>query len=212
MNPRDLAIRGRHPRSGVRDMMRRVERESRGALRPGQDLVIAGYAGGEGARQAALAKEDQLFSRFSEAYVRQMQKPDPYEIHDSSHPWAELGASEWEEAGEGGIYTALWTISGAYMLGFEIDLYRVPVRQDAIEVCEQFDLNPYRLYSKNCMVLAADHGGRLAERLHRQGIPASVIGQVQEGVSRQVCYGQVRGFMERPRQDEIYKVLEGGFG
>lgn len=109
---------------------------------------------------------------------------------------------------EGGIFTALWNLSGAYRLGFIVDLYRIPVRQETIEVCEQYDVNPYRLLSSNCVVAVSDHGWKLCERLAERGVKAAVIGRVNGGIKREVWYGQVRGFMERPREDEIRKIIQ----
>ena len=43
-------------------------------------------------------------------------------------------------------------------MGFEVDLYRIPVRQETIEVCERYELNPYRLLSSGCVLAAADNG------------------------------------------------------
>lgn len=187
--------------------MRRIEREAKGNLRPGQDLVAVGYAGMEGARRIARARKKELLNWFSRDYIDQILQKETFVISDTSTPWQEYGASEWEEAGEGGIFTALWNLSGAYMLGFEADLYQIPVRQETIEVCERYELNPYRLLSGNCVVAAADNGGRLARRLAGEGIPAAVIGVVREDIKREIRYGQVRGFLERPRQDEVYKIL-----
>lgn len=186
--------------------MRRIEREPRGIMTPGEDLVAAGFAGREGARQIARARERELLGWFSRDYVRQIQEEDSFTIDYQSVPWKEYGASEWEEAGEGGILTALWNLSGAYILGFEVDLHQIPVKQETIEVCERYDVNPYRLYSRNCVVAAAENGGRLVKRLHEAGIPASVIGVVRADIKREICYGQVRGFLERPREDELYRI------
>lgn len=187
--------------------MRLIERESKGSFRPGQDLVMAGYAGREGARRIAAARQKQLCSWFSRDYIEQIQKKDDFDISDALVSLQDYGASEWEIVGEGGIFTALWNLSGAYMTGFEVDLYKIPVRQETIEVCERYDLNPYRLLTSNCVLAAADHGGHLAEDLFRRGIPASVIGRVNPGIKREIYYGQIRGFLERSRRDEIYQVL-----
>ena len=184
--------------------MRPVERESRGFLRPGQELVMAGYAGQEGSRRIAQARAGELSAWFAGDYIEQMLR-DMGIATDDSIPWQEYGASEWEAVGEGGIFTALWNLSGAYRLGFEVDLYRIPIRQETVELCERYDLNPYRLYSR-CVLAASDHGNRLAARLDREGIPAAVIGTVREGIKREICYGRVRGFLERPREDELYKI------
>ena len=180
-------------------------------MRPGQDLVVAGYAGLAGSCRIAVERAGELGQWFPASYIDELQKSDSVmaRLCEMRVPtarqsyWAALGASEWEEAGEGGIYTALWNLSGAYMLGFTVDLRKIPVKQGTIEICERYGLNPYRLLSNGCMVLAADNGGRLADRLAAEGAAAAVIGYVCEGVTREVTYGEVRGFMERPREDEL---------
>ncbi len=182
--------------------MRRIERVCKGSLRPGQDLVAAGYAGLAGTRRIAAERAEELKQWFSPAYIEELRKAPAANVLD----WTVWGAAEWEEAGEGGIYTALWTLSGAYGVGFTVDLRKIPVKQGTIEICERYGLNPYRLWSEGCTVLAADNGGRLAERLAAEGVDAAVIGCVREGIVREVTYGDVRGFMERPREDELCRL------
>ncbi len=177
-------------------------------MKPGQDLVVAGFVGLEGVRQIARAREKELCEWFSIEYVRQMQTCSNVVLDQNPEYWKGLGATEWEMAGEGGIYTALWNLSGAYMAGFQIDLYQLPVKQETIELCERFDLDPYRLYCGNCMVLATDNGGHMVEALAQEGIVSSWIGIVKQGAAREICYGQVRRFMDRPREDELYKILK----
>ncbi len=185
--------------------MRRIERENRGEFRPGQELIAAGYAGLEGSSRIALLRSGELSQWFSKAFIAEQQQ-----AYSAAAPgacdWKKLGVSEWEEAGEGGVYTALWTLSGAHGLGFSVDLRRIPVKQGTIEICERYGLNPYRLLSGGCTVLAADHGFLLTERLRQQGIQARVIGYVRPDIVREVVYGEIRGFMERPREDEFYKI------
>ena len=185
-----------------------IQREPKGIMTPGQDLVAAGYAGREGARRIGLIRETELLTWFSKEYLQQIQQNDEIQIDGISIPWQKYGATEWEEVGRGGIFTALWNLSGAYRLGFDIDLYKIPVKQETIEVCERYDLNPYRLLSSNCMVAASDHGWNLCEKLAADGIKASVIGKIQAGIKRQVRHGHIRGYMERPREDEIQKIIQ----
>jgi hypothetical protein len=54
----------------------------------------------------------------------------------------------------------------------------------------------------------ADNGGHLVAALEREGIPAQWIGTVNKGIKREVCYGEVRGFMDRPKEDELYKIIQ----
>ena len=139
--------------------MRRIERESRGEMRPGQDLVVAGYAGLAGTRKIIEKKEEELRTRYAKSYLEDVKCVPEKELDPEDPVWKSLGATEWEAAGEGGIHQALWNLSGAYQKGFEIDLHQIPVRQETIEVCEFYDLSPYDLLCGNCMVFAVSQGG-----------------------------------------------------
>ena len=187
--------------------MRKIERENTGLMEPGQDLVAVGYAGAEGSAAIVRARREELISRFSEAYLEQAAGGLDWELPDQIRYWESLGASEYEPAGEGGILAALWRLSGAYSLGIEFSLRAIPLRQDTVEICEEYGLNPYRLLSGGCGVAAAANGGRLAESLRREGIPAAVIGRVKRGIAREITGGETVGYLERPQEDELKKVL-----
>lgn len=187
-------------------MRGQVDREQLGSMDPGQDLVVAGYPGEKGARLAAQLRRSELSQWFSEDYLEQVVSFQDVVLDGSLEYWKELGATEREPVGEGGIWTALWNLSGAYEVGIQFTLQQVPVRQMTIEICERYDLNPYRLLSENCMVLVADNGLHLVNTLKERGIPAKVIGQVTPGIKREVYNGATRGFMERPGKDEICKI------
>lgn len=188
-------------------MIRSIERENTGRMCPGQDLVVAGYAGWAGTEILVRQERDKLSSRYSgifldEIICRKEAMPD-----GEPERFAAFGAAEWEPAGEGGIMTALWNLLGAYRLGMEVTLRRIPVRQETIEVCEFFELNPYRLYSKGCVLLAADNGGRLAESLVKEQIPAQVIGRVMAGADKIIYHGEGQAYLDRPQKDELTKII-----
>ena len=121
--------------------------------------------------------------------------------------WRSCGAAEWEPAGEGGILTAIWNLTGAYETGVKFYLRQIPMRQETVEVCERLELNPYRLYSRGCVLLTADNGGQLVRILAEKHIPAQVIGRVNKGIAREMIVQEGRGFLERPQPDEITKVI-----
>lgn len=189
------------------DGMRKIERENTGDMRPGQDLVVAGYAGLAGTVEIVKQKREELCSWFREGYLDRIVESEDGIRTGNLEQWKAFGATEWEPAGEGGILTALWNLSGAYRTGIEFSLRQIPVKQETIEICERYDLNPYRLYSKGCLLLAAENGGELVRLLKKEGIHAAVIGRVTEGIGRLIDHGESTGFLERPAEDEIHKVL-----
>ena len=189
-------------------MMRKIERENTGLMRAGQDLAVAGYAGLAGTLALAEARSQELSLFFSDEYMEKIAgcRTLILEKRDAAF-WRGLGASEWEPAGEGGILTAIWNLSGAYETGVEFSLRKIPLRQETVEVCERLELNPYRLYSEGCYLLAADNDGQIVEKLAGEGIFAQVIGRVKDGIAREMIVQDGRGFLERPQPDEMWKVL-----
>lgn len=187
--------------------MRPVDRERKGAMKPGQDLVIAGFPGQAGARIIAREREDELLQWFSKDYLEQIKENQDIPLDGNLEQWRDAGATECEPVNEGGVYTALWNLSGAYGVGIEFKLHQIPIKQSTIEICERYDLNPYRLWSENCLLMVADNGGHLAEALENQGIPAAVIGKVNGGIKREIYHGEVRGFLDRPQKDQLKKII-----
>lgn len=188
--------------------MRRIERENTGIIKPGQDLVVAGYAGLSGTIQIAKYKKEELNQWFSKDYIERIleqESKDPTYDYEALKQW---GATEWELSGEGGIFKTLWDLSGAYMTGIRFYLRRIPVKQETIELCERYDLNPYRLFSNSCLLLTADNGADLIEAMKENGIHGAVIGKVTEGIGRIIDHGEGVGYLDRPTKDERYKVME----
>ena len=192
-------------------MMRKIERENTGLLQAGQDLVVAGYAGLAGTVKLAKAKEEELSRWFSNGYMEEIAGCSRYLLREENGFWRDCGAAEWEPAGEGGILTAIWNLTGAYETGVEFYLRQIPIRQETVEVCERLELNPYRLYSQGCVLLTADNGGQLVRALAAKNIPAQVMGRVNKGIAREMIVQEGRGFLERPQPDEITKVSPGLF-
>lgn len=192
--------------------MRKIEREPNGCgiFRPGQDLVAAGYIGKAGMKAALKYKRNELDSRFFAAFLRQIEEKAEEQWNITPELLAGCGATEWEYVTEGGIFAALWNISGAYEQGICVELLKIPVQQELIEICELFDLNPYRLFGGGgCVVAAAGNGGDLVRELGKHGIPAVWIGKVEDGIGRKIVTGAGTGFLERPRPDEICKLTGG---
>ena len=191
-------------------MMRKIDREpnGRGIFAPGQDLVVAGAIAKKGARAAVDKKREVLESRFSGLFLWKLEEALNEKLNLTPELMASAGATEWEYIEEGGILAALWNLSGAYAQGITFSLLKFPVRQEIIEVCELLDLNPYRLWSGECVLMAADHGEDLVERLAEEGIFAKVIGKVEKGIARKMTGVGGTGYLERPQPDEIYKLTE----
>lgn len=197
-------------------MMRRIERQNTGLMTPGDDLVAAGWAGLAGAAVLACKRREELLRWLPADYLEETVGRSR-RLHErlAAFPdrsammaaFSSYGITEAERSGEGGILRTIWDLSGAYETGVEFSLRRIPVTQGTIEICERLEVNPYRLYSEDCWLLAAENGGRLAEQLESRGIPAGVIGRVNTGIAREMVVQEGRGFLERPQPDELIRLL-----
>ena len=76
-----------------------------------------------------------------------------------------------------------------------------------IEICEIFDINPYKLNSEGAVLIGIPAGEALVQELRRMGMMAAVIGQTNAGNDRMLYYNGNGRYLERPAKDEIYKIL-----
>ncbi len=182
---------------------------STAGAKAGQDILVTKWIGIEGTSIIAKEKEKELRTRFSADFVDTAKGFDQYlSVLPEARLAADFGVSAMHDVTEGGIYGALWELAEASGVGLEIDLKAVPIRQETVEVCEYFGLNPYYLISSGCMLMASDRGHDLARELQKAGISAAVIGKAVEGKARRILNGEEESFLERPKTDELYKIYK----
>ena len=91
-------------------------------------------------------------------------------------------------------------------VGLSIDLKKIPVKQETIEVCEFFDLNPYELLSGGSLLVVTKDGESLVEKLAEENINAAVIGKTTPGNDKVVVNDDETRFLEPAKADEIFKI------
>ncbi len=176
--------------------------------RPGQEIVMTKWAGLEGTAIIAADKEKELLSRYSHSFIEEARKMIDYlSVIPESKIASEFGVTSMHDVTEGGVFGALWEIGAASGVGLEVDLKKILLRQETVEICEFYDLNPYLLISSGCMLMITDRGNKLVDLLKGAGIPAAVIGYITDGNDRIVINEEERRFLEPPKSDELYKVI-----
>lgn len=193
--------------TGIGKMKKKDMIKTSGAM-PGQEIVMTKWAGLEGTAILAKAKEQELLTRYPAGFIDGAKKMlDFISVIPEAKIAREVGVSSMHDVTEGGIFGALWEIGVASKVGMEVDLQKIQLRQETVEICEFFDLNPYMLISGGCMLIVTDHGNLLVERLKEEGITAAVIGRINEGNDRIIYSGEERRYLEPPKADELYKVM-----
>ena len=179
-----------------------------GAAAPGQDVVISKWIGLEGTAFLAECCGEKLRSRYPAYLVEEAAGFHRYlSILPEAAAAMESGACAMHDASEGGIFATLWELAERAGVGLTIDMKKLPLRQETVEVCECCNVNPYQLLSGGCLVMTAEDGLGLVESLHARQIPAVIVGKVTDSKDRLLLNeGEVR-YMDRPAGDELYRFL-----
>lgn len=181
---------------------------STAGARPGMDVIVTKWIGLEGTSIIAKEKEAELLTRYPKALVDEAKAFDRYlSVLPEAATAVKSGVSAMHDVTEGGIFGALWEMAESAGVGLEIDLKQIPIRQETVEVCEFFDVNPYELISSGSMLMAAADGNGLVRALEAEGIHAVCIGKVTQGNDRVIVSGEERRFLEPPKTDELYRVV-----
>lgn len=176
------------------------------AAAPGQDIVISKWIGLEGTAMLAKRNREKLLARYPAYLVEEAEGFDRYlSILPEAAIAMKSGVCAMHDASEGGIFAALWELAEGAGVGLSIDLKKLPLRQETVEVCECCNINPYELKAGGCLVMTCEDGMQLVEALEAEGIPAVVAGRLTDSNDRIIINEDEIRYMDRPRTDEIYK-------
>ena len=178
-----------------------------GNAKPDQDIVVSKWIGLEGSVRLAREHADRLISRYPERMIEEAEEFAKYfSVIPEAAIAASSGASAMHDASQGGIFAALWELAESTGIGLEIDLKKIPVRQETIEICEFFGLNPYELSSTGCLLITTADGTGLAAALQKEGIPAVIVGRTTAGNDRVLYNEGEKRFLEPPKADQMYNI------
>jgi hydrogenase maturation factor len=200
----------------------------------GWDIVMSKYAGIEGTAMLAAEMRAKLADKFSEFFVKEaggftsMLSVRPEAVTTQSI----IPEAVMMNASEGGIYAALWKLADKCGAGITVDLKKIPVRQETIEISNYFDFDPYMMESAGSLLMAVPEGrgeelvqaladGSLGAgcNLNNNGkngqnsgktefrIPAAVIGKMTAGNDKVIINGDDRRFLTAPEPDSLIKIL-----
>ena len=179
-------------------------------LVPGQDLVMTKWAGMEGTSILAAEREEELKAHFPADLVEEAKGLGEYiSVQKEAKIALSCGAGAMHDITEGGVFGALWEMAAASGVGLEADLSAIPIRQETVEICEFYGINPYMLMSSGSLLIACEDGRLLAKALADAGIPAEIIGRVTEGKDRVIVNRGERRFLTPPESDHLYRVIHG---
>lgn len=178
-----------------------------GGAKPGMDLIVTKAIGLEGTSIIASEHRKELLTKLPADLIdRAASFINEMSVVEDGLTAAAAGASAMHDVTEGGIYGALWELAEASDVGLDCDLKKIPIRQETVEICEFYGIDPYRLISSGSMLIAAKDGNRVIEALKEKGIAASYIGRTTAGKDRVIRYDDTARFLTPPDIDELHKV------
>ena len=176
----------------------------------GQDVVLTNWIGLEGMLRILREKKEELSKRFVPAFLHQIEEQQQYLLAgDELRIAKEFGVSAMHQITEGGILAALWNLTEASGTGIDVDLKKIAIKQETIEVCEHFHLNPYQMTSAGSILLVTHDGEGLVSRLEKNGKKATVIGRLTDCNEKVIWNDTEKRFIDRPAQDELLKIYTG---
>lgn len=176
---------------------------------PSKEIVMTKWAGLEGTAIIAREKEMELGTKYPKSFIENAKSFIQYiSVVPEAKIAKEVGFIYMHDITEGGIFGALWEIAAALKSGLEVDLKKISLKQETIEICEFYHINPYLLISSGSMLIITSHGNELVEILKRNNIMAAVIGKLIDGNDKIVRNEEEIRFLEPPKSDELYKVMK----
>lgn len=170
----------------------------------GQDIVMTKWAGLSG----SWLLEQKYHNEFTAKYNQDLSESISgmsrwFSVIGEARVALEYGASVLYDLSEGGVFGALWEMAVLGKAGFYVDLKRIPLKQETVELCDFIDTNPYQLVSMGSLLIAAHHGEHLVRELTAAGISAAMIGTFTNQNDRIVINDEEVRYLEPPRAPKI---------
>lgn len=168
----------------------------------GTEIILCGYTGLEGTLRLVDEAEADLRTRFTPSFIEKTKRcKESLILPEQILKLPEEAKSR--QCGDGGVLCGLWELAEAEKTGFEIDFSKLALKQETVEICEFFQLNPYLLTSAGSYLVLTEHGEETLESLKNAGVPAVRIGFVKEQNARTLVNGEETRYLDRPVSDEL---------
>lgn len=175
----------------------------------GSELVMTKTAGLAGAVLLSEAYREALHERYTYAFIDKARvRRNELSVRKEAKLLKELGIVHMHDVAEGGVYGAVWELAESLQAGVEIDLKRIPILQETVEISEYFDVNPYQLKGDGALLFLTNDSALIIEKLEEAGIPAAVIGRMTEGNDRILVNEDEVRHLEPNRVEEYERAVQ----
>lgn len=174
----------------------------------GDDIVITKWTGLEGTSILASDFENKLLDLgvSEEVLCLARELATDISVIPEGMIGAELGVNAMHDVTEGGLYGALYELTDAAEVGFEIYEEQLPVHSSTTAIAQALEINPYHLIGSGMMILTTPRGDELINSLRGEEIKSTKIGKVTKKDKIIHTKGQIKKLESIP-EDELWRVL-----
>jgi len=169
------------------------------------NIILAGYIATEAAHRLIENERPALSCRFSDRFLRLTDEMTGRSIVNRDSIMAIISESgiiipddDILELSELGIFGGLWEFEEIHGNGLNIDLGKISIRQETIEICEQLNVNPYTYPSQGSWIIRSDKAYELKDYFERNNIQAEVIGYETKDKGRVIINEDETRFLTPP--------------
>jgi hydrogenase expression/formation protein HypE len=182
--------------------------------RPGDNILMTKTVGIEGTAVLAADFGQRIRLKLGAGLLRRAKnlRFSISVVHDALTAVQAGGVRAMHDPTEGGLLQGLWELAEASGVGFRVNESRIPILTETERICSVLKVDPLRLMSSGCLLIAADKRSSpsILRNLRKRRIHANIIGTItprrmgrklidESGIAREI------GPSER---DELYKVIE----
>lgn len=171
------------------------------------EILMCGYTGLEGMLRILAEARTELNARFVDTFLDQAEQLENELVMTDqimSVFEADSGAAV-RHIGSGGILAALWELCEQEQIGFEIDMHHIPLKQETVEICELYRLNPYLMTSAGSFLILTDRADKVLSVLEKAGAYAVRLGTAERQNARIIRNGEETRYLDRPAPDEFLR-------
>lgn len=177
-------------------------------IQPDMDVVMSKSLGLLATVILANVKEEDILAKYP-VHLLQKAKDMQSELSIASEAAIAMksSVSGMCHVNKGGVFGALWEMADRAGVGLTIELKKIPVRQESIEISEIYDINPYEMLGCGSLLMVTADGHELVRKLEAEGIMSAVIGKTTQSNDRLIENDGENRFLEPQKPDEILKAL-----
>ena len=172
-------------------------------VQEGSTLCMAGHAGLAGIGLLASAGEEALTKQYTQGFIRQAQKfLTQLSLRPVKEALSEIDSCIYPVQ-EGGVLTALWNFADGAGIGLDVDMRKIPIRQESVEISEFYGINPYQLMGDGACLIASTQPEKVCAALAQAGVFCCIIGQITGEHARIIRRDDEVRYLDKPAQDEL---------